>query len=780
MDYNLITVVLLLGLAVVGLVVGVANDAVNFMNSAIGSKAAPRKIIVLIAGLGILAGVIFSSGMMEVARKGIFNPEYFYMEELLIIFMAVMLQNILMLDLFNTFGLPTSTTVSVVFGLLGGAIAVAALKVIGAGQSFDTVFMHINTINVIKIISAIFLSIIVAFVFGSLAQYIARFVMTFDYQKNLRRYGSFLGGLSLSFIFYFILVKGSKGASFMTEDTIAWIQSNTLLLILYSFIACTILFQLIIWFTKINILKIIVLIGTFALAMAFSANDLVNFIGAPFAGLKAYQLAMASDTPNTLLMADMAKKFPTNTWILLISGLVMVGTLYLSKKARTVTKTEVNLGRQDEGFERFESYMMSRMIVRFFIHLSDYASALIPKKLRGSISQRFDASKFKPEPDENGEYPAFDLVRASVNLIMAAVIISFATSLKLPLSTTYVTFIVAMATALPDRAWGRESAVYRVSGVLTVIGGWFFTAIIGTFVAMILAAVLFYGGILATVFLLSLSVFLIIRSAITHKNREKEQEQDEKQQNTKDNSIESNLEGIFDEISNYFNNVISIIDMIYNGISGYELKSLHKSKKKAKKINKILNSIITKMLKLTRLATDEQFENSRVYAKNMAALTSIADRLNYIASQNHRYVDNNHEKFTQQQLDELKIIMDNFKEIIKLTIKTFDKKDFTLVKSINTGSQAFSEEIDRITKNQLKRIKKSTANFKRSKLFLESLSDYDAIIEHTITIIKSSKQIHDIIIPAVQPKKNILAQVDPAGKIIDELNIMNRNPEKKN
>ena len=479
-------------LAIVDLMVGVSNDAVNFLNSAIGSKVAPRWIIMAIASVGIMAGVTFSSGMMEVARKGIFHPDQFIMTELLVIFLAVMLTDVILLDLYNTFGLPTSTTVSIVFELLGAAVAVSLLKIYHSTGNFAELTNYINTGKALAIISGILLSIVVAFTAGAIIQFLTRFLFTFDFAKRLARYGAVWGAMALTTITYFILIKGSKGASFMSEDVVFWIKTNTQLILFLNLVFWAIVLQLLMLFTKTNILKMIILVGTGALAMAFAANDLVNFIGVPLAGLNSFLLAInGTGDPLNANMQALAGKVQTPTYMLLIAGAIMVVTLWFSKKAKSVTKTEVALGRQSEdGDERFDSTPLSRAIVRMVLSLSKMTDQILPGTLKNKISHRFDQSVLKNDSTSK-EIPSFDLLRASVNLVVASACISFATSLKLPLSTTYVTFMVAMGTSLSDKAWGRESAVYRVTGVLTVIGGWFFTALMASTVAMTFATLIY-------------------------------------------------------------------------------------------------------------------------------------------------------------------------------------------------------------------------------------------------------------------------------------------------
>nr|HPI22823.1 inorganic phosphate transporter [Spirochaetota bacterium] len=471
MELIILSLVILGILAIFDLVVGVSNDAVNFLNSAIGARVASIKVILIVAGLGIMAGVTFSSGMMEVARKGIFHPEHFILPELLIIFVAVMLTDVLLLDLFNTFGLPTSTTVSIIFELLGASVAVSLIKIYAANESFVLLGQYINTAKVLAIISGIFLSVAIAFSVGIAAQFFSRMLFTFDYGKRLRRYGGIWGGLALTMIVYFIIIKGAKGASFLTQQHMDWIHVNTVAILCATFVGSTALLQALIVVANVNILRPIVLAGTFALAMAFAANDLVNFIGVPLAGFGAYASGMAAANPLTATMEALKEPVRTDTLLLLAAGAVMVLTLFYSKKARTVTKTEVSLGRQDEGAERFESFFLARIIVRMGTGFMEGLRTVLPGRLVRAVAARKDMSMAQPAATADGEVPSFDLIRASVNMMVASALVSFATSLKLPLSTTYVTFMVAMGTSLADGAWDRESAVYRVSGVLMVIGG---------------------------------------------------------------------------------------------------------------------------------------------------------------------------------------------------------------------------------------------------------------------------------------------------------------------
>ena len=493
METYLFLVIILFILATSDLVVGVANDAVNFLNSSLGSKVAPRHIILIVASAGVLAGTFFSSGMMEVARSGFFNPEMFKLNEVMVIFLAVMFTDVLLLDLFNTFGLPTSTTVSLISSLFAGSIAVALLKLDAEGKNFSELGNYINSARALGIFTAIILSVFISFFVGSVVQYISRLIFTFDFESRLKRYGAIWASVALTSITYFIFVKGAKGASFIPPDVVKFVTENTAMFLGANIVFWTIILQLLLWFTNINILKPIVLAGTFSLALAFAANDLVNFIGVPLAGLSAFQTASISSDPGNMTMEALRDPVQTNTLILTIAGFIMIGTLWFNKKARSVTKTEINLGRQFEGYEKFESSAFARSIVRTTVNLGHSIKSIIPHAIYNKIQNRFDLTKIDYSKFDKKDRPAFDYIRAIVNLMVASSLISLGTAYKLPLSTTYVTFMVAMATSFADKSWGRESAVFRVNGVLTVIAGWFLTALLAFISASLLCVIINSG-----------------------------------------------------------------------------------------------------------------------------------------------------------------------------------------------------------------------------------------------------------------------------------------------
>jgi phosphate/sulfate permease len=472
-------------LAIADLVVGVSNDAVNFLTSAIGSKAISFRTIMIVASLGVAIGAVFSSGMMEVARKGIFNPGEFMFSEIMIIFMAVMITDILLLDFFNTIGMPTSTTVSIVFELLGASVAMALIKIGHVGGSFNDLINYINTSKATEIILGILLSVVIAFSIGAIVQWVSRVLLSYNFEKKANWVGALFGGLALTAITYFIFMKGLKGTSYANESfnilgggTIKdFLEAQVLAIVVVSSVFWSLLSYALIAFLKTNIYKLIIIVGTFALALAFAGNDLVNFIGVPVAAYNAFiEWSASGISAATFPMDVLAEKVPTNNWLLFAAGMIMVLTLWFSTKAKKVVKTSIDLSSQGETKERFEPNFLSRGFVRMAMGMSQMTTYILPNSWQSEIDKQFEASEIKISKDKVHELAAFDLVRAAVNLMVAAVLISIATSYKLPLSTTYVTFMVAMGTSLADRAWGAESAVYRVAGVINVIGGWFFTA----------------------------------------------------------------------------------------------------------------------------------------------------------------------------------------------------------------------------------------------------------------------------------------------------------------
>jgi phosphate/sulfate permease len=505
----IVIVVCLLVLAVFDLSVGVSNDAVNFLNSALGSKAASFRVILVVAAIGVFIGAVMSNGMMDIARHGVFHPEYFSFYEVMCIFMAVMVADIVLLDVFNTLGMPTSTTVSMVFALLGASFAVSLLKMSGDGNLLSLKDL-INTEKALSMILGIFLSVAIAFVFGTVVQFLTRLYFTFDYRRTMRWKIGIFGGLALTSIVYFLLLKGIKDMSFMTVDLKASISDNVALIVGVCFVTLTVLMQLL-HFCGVNVFKVIVMAGTFSLAMAFAGNDLVNFIGVPLSGLSSWQdyVSQGHGDADAFMMYSLQESANTPFVYLLCAGVIMVVSLATSKKAQNVSKTEIGLGSQLEGDEMFGSSRIARRLVRITMSASSVVRRYVPYRVRWWVSGRFDVENMVV-----ADGAAFDLVRASVNLMLAGMLIAVGTSMKLPLSTTFVTFMVAMGTSLADRAWSRESAVYRITGVISVIGGWFVTAGAAFIGAGLVALLMYVGG---AVVIIAMAVGAI--AALIHSNR---------------------------------------------------------------------------------------------------------------------------------------------------------------------------------------------------------------------------------------------------------------------
>ena len=709
-------VVVLLLFAVLDLIVGVSNDAVNFLNSAIGSRVAPYVVIMVIAGLGILTGVTFSGGMMEVARKGIFHPQFFTMPELIAIFMAVMLTDILLLDLFNTYGLPTSTTVSIVFELLGAAVAVSAIKVMQANGGLMGLGEYINSAKALMIVFGILLSIAVAFFCGALVQFATRLIFTFDYEKRLRRYGSLWGGVAMATITFFILVKGAKGSSFMTPEAIQWVNTNSLLILISIFIISAVILQILISFFRVNILKPIVLVGTFALAMAFAANDLVNFIGVPLAGLNAYTTAIASSDPLNITMSALSKKVHSQTGLLLLAGVIMVITLWLSKKARTVTETELSLGQQEEGTERFESIWLSRTIVRMADSFFGSLRTFIPLNVRNAIGKRIDPHTDKTVMVRDNE-PSFDLIRASVNLMVASAVVSFATSMKLPLSTTYVTFMVAMGTSFSDQAWGRESAVYRVTGVLTVIGGWFMTALIAFVVSFLFANIIYYFKVPGVIAIMLFAGVIIWRNQKQHKGREKKKEEAKVYNLKKIRDPYMSISNTFDHLAHLLKAIRESFDVSFDSLFDQDIDELGKQRKKVKQIQVWTNIIMANIFKVLRLLQKEDAKISYKYAQAIRRLQKISDGHRDIVLRSYKHIGNKHKGLLEIQIEELKQIKICILDIILKAETSFRKKEIVNYQNIVDQYQYMRELADQFNQNQIERIRNDTSKTRLSILF---------------------------------------------------------------
>ncbi|MEJ5351952.1 MAG: inorganic phosphate transporter [Melioribacteraceae bacterium] len=730
METYLFFLIILFILAISDLSVGVANDAVNFINSAMGSKVASRKIILIFASAGVLIGSLFSSGMMEVARKGIFNPSMFTFPELIIVFLAVMFVDVLFLDLLNTFGLPTSTTVSMISSLLGGSVAMSFIKIFESNKNIDEIVNYINVVKVTGIFSAIFISVIISFTAGTVIQYLSRLLFTFNYEKRLKRYGAIWGSISLTSIVYFIFVKGIKGTSFLSDEFVHWVIQNSIAVLSINFVIWAVILEIIILFTNINILKPIVLIGTMSLALAFAANDLVNFIGVPLAGLSSYQIAVKSSNPFTTTMEGLLQPAKTNPLILLASGIIMILTISLSKKAQTVTKTEINLGRQFDGYEKFDSSPIARSIVRVSISLGEKVKSIIPNKIYKKINKRFDTDKI--DKHNKKDRPAFDLIRATVNLMVSSSLISLGTAYTLPLSTTYVTFMVAMGTSFADRAWGRDSAVYRVNGVITVIAGWVLTAFIAFLMAVVFTSILYYGGLTAVIAISVLAFYVIIRTTLFHKKVEKKIRK--KELVFSSDGIDYIKDSFIDDINQYFNHAINIYEEVYSGLISEKRKQLKKAVKQSKELEEQNEIIIRKLLSSIHYLDDNYHEEADV-GKVISSFREISDSLIEISKISFEHIDNNHTGLAKQQKEDFKQLRNLLINLLENSAKKISKKDSSKIDELNDLIHELKKSLKKTSKNQVSLIKDGAAKPRTNLLFLNILFKTENVVNSISTIL---------------------------------------------
>jgi len=737
-------IIALVFLAAADLVVGVSNDAVNFLNSAIGSKAISFKTIMIVASLGIAIGAIFSSGMMEVARKGIFNPSEFMFSEIMIIFMAVMITDILLLDFFNTIGMPTSTTVSIVFELLGAAVAMAFIKVANTTGDYMDVYNHINTSKATEIILGILLSVVIAFTIGALVQYFSRLLLSFDFRKKPKWMGAIFGGIALTAITYFILIKGLKGATFVSEDVLYFIQHSTKVIIVGSLVVCSAISYIVSSILKYDIYKLIIVAGTFALALAFAGNDLVNFIGVPIAAWQSFEAWSASGIPATEFPMDfLASKVPTPTILLFLAGMIMVITLWFSKKARYVAETEINLSREGESKERFQPNFLSRGIVRTAMLLSAGANALIPNSLQKKMDLNFQKPVIALSKDKTYELPAFDMVRAAVNLMVAGVLISIATSYKLPLSTTYVTFMVAMGTSLADRAWGAESAVYRVAGVLNVIGGWFFTA----FIAFISAAVIVYllnihvPSMLAI--LLLIAVFLLVRNYISHNKKSKEIRAEDSLRKAESSSIQGVIEESANNISNVAKRSNKIFTNTIDGLAKQDLDMLKKNKKGVVKLSDEVDELRDHIFYFIKNLDDASVGASNFYINILGYLQDMAQSLEYLTKISHKHIHNNHKKLKYNQIKELKEIDIKLDTLLSETKQTFETRSFENIGSILASKQELLDLVSSKIEKQVARTRTEESSPKNTTLYFTFLLETKDFINAIMNLLELYYLEHD-------------------------------------
>lgn len=741
-------------LAITDLVVGVSNDAVNFLNSAIGSKAISFRTIMIIASVGIAFGAMSSSGMMEVARKGIFNPGEFVFEEIMFIFMAVMITDILLLDFFNTLGMPTSTTVSIVFELLGASVAISLVKIIKIDGGFSDLSTYINTDKAAEIIFGILLSVFIAFTIGAIVQFISRLLISFDFKSKSKWVESIFGGLAITAIIYFILVKGLKSAAIFGGSISEFVALQPELFILMNFVFWVLISWVAANFLKWDIYRLVIGFGTFALAMAFAGNDLVNFIGVPIAALQSFQDWQASGIdPANFNMQGLSAAVRTPTLLLLLSGGIMVITLWFSSKAKSVVKTSVDLSRQDEGDERFQPNFLSRQIVKYSIAAVENLSKIVPTSLQKRIDKQFTIPYSYVPKSKVQDLPAFDMVRASVNLMVASVLISIATSMKLPLSTTYVTFMVAMGTSLADRAWGVESAVYRVAGVLNVIGGWFFTAFSAFAAAALVAYILHLGKFIALVALLVAAAVILLRNYISHNRKTKEI----KAEDSLRKSESSSIQGVIEESASNIANVIKRTNKIYtnsiNGLGKHNLELLKKNKKQSSKLSDEVEELRNHLFFFIKNLDDANVAASNFYINTLTHLTDMVQSLEYIGKVSHKHVNNNHKKLKYNQIKELKQLDLRLEELFVNAQRIFENKSFEEIGSTlerkNDLFQLVSDKIQR----QVERTRTEESSPKNTTLYFSILTESKDLVEVIFELLELYYVEHD---SSVEP-----ARIDP-------------------
>ncbi len=744
MDTYVILVAVLLLFAFFDLVVGVSNDASNFLNSAIGSKVASFRTIMIFACLGVVIGATFSSGMMDIARNGLFNPDKFYFSEIIWIFVGVMVADVLLLDIFNGLGLPTSTTVSIVFDLLGASLAMALYKLSKSNGGFAELGNYINTEKALAIISGILISVVVAFLAGIIVQWIVRVVFSFDYRKSYKYFGAVFGGIAITAIVYFMIMKGAKGASFMKPEYLQWITEHHWQLLLGNFVCWTILLQSLMWTLKTNVLKVVILVGTFALAMAFAGNDLVNFIGVPLAGLESYKLyADSGVADNSLMMGALKDPVSTPTVFLLIAGIIMAGTLVFSRRARKVIDTTVNLSRQDAGEEQFDSTLLARSLVRGSLNVSGFFESIVPKRWQKRIDRRF-------RQRQTDEDVAFDQVRASVNLVVASILIASATSLKLPLSTTYVTFMVAMGSSLADRAWDRETAVYRITGVITVIGGWFITAVSALTLSCLITFLLVWGKWIAFAGCVLVVGYFMFRSLFLSEKEEKEKEKKKKKNTALLSAKSVTSSRVFESCNEQIvSSTISASKLYYLTLNNFldgrrrALKNLHDDVYELSKQTKDLKNTSYKVI--AKLQGDVA-ESGQFYVQVVDAARETANSVLYIYKPAFEYIDNNHTPFSPVQVEELTELNDEMSAFFNMILHTLKNRKYeNSSEEIRKRKVSVLALIDILQRKQLKRIKKQEVSTRNSVLYLNILTETKNLTLFSVSLVKSNRHFYDLV-----------------------------------
>lgn len=734
-------VIFLFLLAIFDLVVGVSNDAVNFLNSAIGAKAASFRTIIIIAAIGIFCGATMSNGMMEVARHGIFRPEAFYFNELMCIFLAVMVTDVVLLDVFNTWGMPTSTTVSLVFELLGGTFALALVKII-VGPEGLTFAELLNTEKALTVILAIFLSVAVAFFFGAVVQYISRLVFTFNYKSRLKWTIGLFGGVAATAIIYFMLIKGIKDAAFMSTEYKLWVKENTGLIVGGCFVGFTILMQILHW-CRVNVFRVIVLLGTFALAMAFAGNDLVNFVGVPLAGFSSYTdfVANGNGDAANYLMGALNGPAKTPFVFLFFSGVIMVIALMTSRKAQNVIKTSVDLSRQEDGNEMFGSSAIARSLVRFSTNLNTNFSKILPLGLKNWLNSRFNKDEVILE---NGA--AFDLVRAAVNLVLAGLLIALGTSLKLPLSTTYVAFMVAMGSSLADRAWGRESAVFRVTGVLSVIGGWFITAGAAFLICFFVTMIMYFGGLVAMVIMIGVAVLVLIKNNIRYRKKLQTEKEDDlfcRLVTTKDKAevykllrlhVQENLGKVIDFAARTY---LQMTD----GFIYEDLKSLRRAVSSTNDEKDNLKKIRRKeTLGMRRIDRNVAIEKNTWFHLCSNSSEQMMYCLKRICEPCKEHVDNNFNPLPETSAEEFIPIRDCLISLLRRTQAIIATDSYQEAEVVLNKGEELKAKLSQLHKIQIEKMQEENASVKLSLVYLNLLQESQELVSIMRHMLRASRK----------------------------------------
>ena len=744
--FYLFLIIFLFVLAVFDLSVGVSNDAVNFMNSAIGSKAASFKVIMVIAAIGIFVGASLSNGMMDIARHGIYQPQHFYFSEIMCILLAVMLTDVVLLDIFNSLGMPTSTTVSLVFELLGGTVAISLIKIANSNGALQLGDL-LNTDKAFTVILAIFLSVAIAFFFGAIVQYISRLIFTFNYKKHMNYFIGLFGGLAATSILYFMLIKGLKESSFMEGDLKTMIYSNTDTIVWGALIFFTLLMQVLHWL-KVNVFKVVILLGTFALALAFAGNDLVNFIGAPLAGYSSYMDLMAqggTTTTDTFLMESLLEPAKTPWYFLVGSGLVMVIALATSKKAQAVIKTSVDLARQSDGNENFGTSPVARVLVRTCNNASNTILSVVPLRVKDWIDSRFNNNEIILE-----DKASFDLVRASVNVVLSGLLIALGTSLKLPLSTTYVAFMVAMGSSLADRAWGRESAVYRITGVLSVIGGWFITAGAAFTICFLVALLIHVGGIAAMAAMVGLAIYMLIRNQILYKKKMKKEAMQEevdstisKLRETKDKREALSLfrEHSRDELCDVLNFASDTFNRSVHGFMDENLRELRKVMSAIEEKKSYLKQVKrVGTLGVTQLEHDIAIDKGLYYYQGNDFASEIVFSIRRLTEPGKEHVDNHFSPLCEVQKEDFGKMTDEIVSFLNRSSVMIESNDYHRMDDLIAESVDLTAKLTLLKKEELKRIQGQSGSTKVSMVYLNMVQEAQNVVSFTANLLKVSRK----------------------------------------